>query len=138
MILSFISIACKLNYNDGILTKQHILNCHKVRHCKFVLRYHLSTICQRLDKFGSFFYYATGGVCVPADGVEKGECTPTTRFTRRSGCTRSRLDTSVSRRTLTAIAVRRLPLSPPVSLKFEHYKTKYIFVNGVAGFIAYH
>ena len=36
-----------------------------------------------------------------------------TRFSRQSGCTRSRLDTSVSRRTLTAIAVRRLPLSPP-------------------------
>ena len=58
-----------------------------------------------------------------------------TRFSRQSGCTRLRLDTFVSRRSLTAIAVRRLPLSPPVSLKFEHYKTKYIFVNGVAGFI---
>ena len=35
----------------------------------------ISTIRQRLDKFGSFFYYATGGVYVPADGAEKGECT---------------------------------------------------------------
>ena len=26
---------------------------------------------------------------------------------------------------------------PPMSLKFEHLKTEYIFVNGVAGFIAY-
>ena len=42
----------------------------------FVLHYNFSTIRQRLDKFGSFFYYATGGVCVPADDVEKGECTP--------------------------------------------------------------
>ena len=44
---------------------------------------------------------------------KRGECTPTTCFTRRSGCTRSRLNTTVSRRPLTAIAVRRLPLSPP-------------------------
>ena len=34
-----------------------------------------------------------------------------TRFSRQSDCTRSRLDTSVSRRTLTAIAVRRLPFN---------------------------
>lgn len=26
---------------------------------------------------------------------------------------------------------------PPMSLKFEHLKTEYIFVKGVAGFIAY-
>ena len=99
----------------------------------FALLLWLSTICQRLDKFGSFFYYATGGVCVPADGVEKGECTPTTRFTRRSGCTRSRLDTSVSRRTLTAIAVRRLPLSPPVSTEFEHNKDGIYFRQWCCG-----
>ena len=36
-----------------------------------------------------------------------------TRFSRQSGCTRLRLDTFVSRRSLTAIAVRRTPLSPP-------------------------
>ncbi len=27
--------------------------------------------------------------------------------------------------------------APPMSLKFEHLKTEYIFVKGVAGFIAY-
>ncbi len=35
-------------------------------------------------------------------------------------------------------SVVQIHLFPPVSLKFEHLKTKYIFVNGVAGFIAYH
>ena len=43
-----------------------------------------------------------------------------TRFSRQSGCTRSRLDTSVSRRILTAIAVRRLPLSPPSAQRSEY------------------
>ena len=78
---------------------------------RFVSEIERSTICRRLDKFGSFFYYATGCVYVPADGAEKGECTLTTRFSRRSGCTRSRLDTTVSRRSLTAIDVRRLPFN---------------------------
>ena len=63
MIFSFISIACKLNYNDGILTKQHILNCHKVRLCKFVLRYHLSTKIRRTlqSRCPSDFYVAVRG-----------------------------------------------------------------------------
>lgn len=51
---------------------------------------------------------------------KRGSAPPTTRFTRRSGCTRSRLDTSVSRRTLTAIAVRRLPLSPKTQKSTEN------------------
>ena len=34
-----------------------------------------------------------------------------TRFSRQSDCTRLRLDTFMSRRTLTAIAVRRLPFN---------------------------
>ena len=46
-----------------------------------------------------------------ADGGDNGSAPPMTRFSRQSGCTRSRLDTSVSRRTLTAIAVRRLPFN---------------------------
>lgn len=37
----------------------------------------------------------------------------------------------------TDILVKNLTLSPPMSLKFEHPKTEYIFVKGVAGFIAY-
>ena len=48
-----------------------------------------------------------------ADGGDKGSAPPMTRFSRQSGCTRLRLDTFVSRHSLTAIAVRRLPLSPP-------------------------
>ena len=52
---------------------------------------------------------------------KRGSAPPMTRFSRRSSCTRSRLDTSVSRRTLTAIAVRRLPLSPPFSEKVRIY-----------------
>ena len=51
---------------------------------------------------------------------KRGSAPPTTRFTRRSGCTRSRHDTSVSRRTLTAIAVRRLPLSPKTQKSTEN------------------
>lgn len=35
-------------------------------------------------------------------------------------------------------SVVRIHPFPPMSLKFEHLKTKYMFVNGVAGFIAYH
>ena len=43
--------------------------------------------------------------------VEIREYIPMTRFSRQSGCTQLRLDTFVSRRSLTAIAVRRLPFS---------------------------
>ena len=46
----------------------------------FVFETERSTIRQRLDKFGSFFYYSAGGVYVPADGAEKGECTPDDAF----------------------------------------------------------
>ena len=46
---------------------------------------------------------------VSADGGDKGSAPPMTRFSRQSGCTRLRLDTFVSRRPLSAIAVRRLP-----------------------------
>ena len=42
---------------------------------------------------------------------KRGSAPPMTRFSRRSSCTRSRLDTFVSRRSLTAIAVRRLPFN---------------------------
>ena len=48
-----------------------------------------------------------------ADGGDNGSAPPMTRFSRQSGCTRLRLDTFVSRHSLTANAVRRLPLSPP-------------------------
>ena len=48
-----------------------------------------------------------------AYGGDNGSAPPMTRFSRQSGCTRLRLDTFVSRHSLTAIAVRRLPLSPP-------------------------
>ena len=48
-----------------------------------------------------------------ADGGDNRSAPPMTRFSHQSGCTRLRLDTFVSRHSLTAIAVRRLPLSPP-------------------------
>ena len=46
-----------------------------------------------------------------ADGGDNGSAPPMTRFSRQSGCTRLRLDTFMSRRSLTAIAVRRLPFN---------------------------
>ena len=45
---------------------------------------------------------------------DKGSAALMTCFSRQSGCTRLRLDTFVSRHSLTAIAVRRLPSAPPI------------------------
>ena len=45
-----------------------------------------------------------------AHGGDNESAPPMTCFSRQSGCTRLRLDTFVSRHSLTAIAVRRLPL----------------------------
>ena len=68
-----------------------------------------------------------------ADGRDNGSAPPMTRFSRQSGCTRLRLDTFVSRHSLTAIAVRRLPLSPPVSTEFEHHKDGIYFRQRCCG-----
>ena len=66
----------------------------------------VSPSAQRSEYSGLFFLSR-------ADGEDKGSAPPTTRFSRQSGCTRLRLDTFVSRHSLTAIAVRRLPQSFP-------------------------
>ena len=51
-----------------------------------------------------------------------------TRFSRQSDCTQSRLDTIVSRRSLTAIAVRRLPfnMASPSTQKIRSFGSVFV------------
>ena len=85
-----------------------------------------SLSAQKIRSFGSSFLSR-------AHGGDNGSAPPMTRFSRQSGCTRLRLDTFVSRHSLTAIAVRRLPLSPPVSTEFEHHKDGIYFRQRCCG-----